>query len=63
MVKYFELAREKEKQKSSETRTVTKQTPPVVMSLEKPRVRNFRKVVLVCSHFKYAVLLVCYELP
>jgi len=41
------------KQKRFGTSTVTKQTTTLMISLEKPSVRNYRKVILVCSQLRY----------
>lgn len=49
------------KQKSFGTSTVTKQTPTLVISVKKPSVRNYRKVILVCSQLRCRVFLVWYE--
>lgn len=54
--KTFHAALRTGKQKSFGTNTVSKQTSALVISLEKPSVRNYRKVILVCSQFRYVVV-------
>lgn len=55
MVKYSKLLWKQENIEALAQAQFTKQTSALVISLEKPSVRNCRKAILICSLFRYVV--------